>query len=167
LPIPSCLEEKFESMPPLQQETDPHSTDPFDLARFVEAQEGSFDRALSELRRGRKQTHWMWFIFPQLAGLGSSPVAQKYAIRSLDEARAYLAHPVLRGRLLQCCHALLGICGFSALDIMGYPDHLKLGSSMTLFSLAAPEQQEFKELLRRYFGGRLDQRTLELIEKPK
>jgi uncharacterized protein (DUF1810 family) len=137
--------------------------DPFDLARFVAAQEESFEVALGELRRGYKASHWMWYIFPQIAGLGSSPASVRYAINSLDEARAYLNHPVLGPRLLQCCRALLSVQGRSAEDIMGDPDDLKLRSSMTLFSLVAEDQAEFGEVLRKYFKGQRDRRTLKLL----
>ena len=112
------------------------ASDPFDLARFVSAQEGVFDVTIAELRRGQKRSHWVWFIFPQVQGLGKSLTSNKYAIRSLDEARAYLNHPVLGPRLLECCRAILSVQGKSASEIMGYPDDLKLRSSMTLFALA-------------------------------
>lgn len=138
--------------------------DPFDLTRFVAAQEHVYETALAELRRGEKRTHWMWFIFPQLTGLGTSPTAQKYAIQNLDEARAYLAHPVLGPRLLECCRAILAVDGKSASDIMGYPDDMKLKSSMTLFSLTTNSKSEFREVLAKYFGGARDERTLELLD---
>ena len=132
----------------------------FNLSRFVSAQEHIFDVALSELRRGRKESHWMWFIFPQLDGLGSSSTARKYAIRSLDEARSYLSHPILGPRLLKCCRAILSVQGKSAANIMGYPDDIKLRSSMTLFSLVAVSDSEFKEVIEKYFAGQKDPRTL-------
>ena len=137
--------------------------DTFDLVRFVYAQEFIYEVALSELRRGRKESHWMWFIFPQIDGLGSSPASKKYAIRSLDEARAYLSHPVLGPRLLECCRAILLVQGKSASDIMGYPDDLKLRSSMTLFSLVADSHTEFREVIEKYFGGEQDRRTMQLL----
>jgi len=137
--------------------------DPFNLARFVAAQEGVFEVAQAELRRGEKRSHWMWFIFPQVEGLGSSFTSKKYAIKSLDEARAYLKHPQLGLRLLDCCKAILSVHGKSASEIMGYPDDLKLGSSMTLFWLADQSHPEFREVINRYFSGHLDQRTLELL----
>ena len=137
--------------------------DLFNLSRFLSAQEHIFATALSELRRGRKQSHWMWFIFPQIDGLGSSPTAMKYAIKSLDEARAYLNHPILGPRLLDCCRALLSVSGKSVSEIMGYPDDLKLRSSMTLFSLVADSQPELRDVLKKYFGGQEDARTLELL----
>lgn len=147
-----------------RENTDP--ADPFHLSRFVAAQEQTFAAALSELRRGRKQTHWMWFIFPQLHGLGSSPTARHYAIKSLDEARAYLAHPSLGPRLLECCRAILSVDGKSAAEIMGYPDDLKLRSSMTLFAIAAPFHREFSDVLEKYFGGTPDALTRQLLNMP-
>jgi uncharacterized protein (DUF1810 family) len=147
----------------MNSQRDPQQNDVFNLDRFVIAQEHSYDIALSELRRGKKASHWMWFIFPQLVGLGTSSTARKYAIRSLDEARAYLDHPVLGPRLLECCKALLSVHGRSASDIMGYPDDLKLRSSMTLFALARPSDSEFDEVITMYFGGRQDSRTIELL----
>jgi uncharacterized protein (DUF1810 family) len=138
-------------------------SDPFDLNRFISAQEGVFDVALAELKRGQKRSHWMWFIFPQLAGLGSSSTSRKYAIKSLDEARAYLAHPDLGQRLLDCCKAILSVQRRSASEIMGYPDDLKLRSSMTLFALAEDSHPEFRQVIERYFDGQLDPRTLGLL----
>ena len=138
-------------------------SDPFNLARFVAAQEGMFEAALAELRRGRKRSHWMWFVFPQIEGLGSSSTSKKYAIRGLNEARAYLKHPVLGPRLLGCCRAILSIQGKSASEIMGYPDDLKLNSSMTLFALADDSHPEFRQVIDRYFQGQPDGRTLELL----
>ncbi len=138
--------------------------DPFNLLRFVSAQEDVFAVALSELRRGRKESHWMWFIFPQMDGLATSSTARKYAIRSLDEARAYLGHSVLGPRLLECCRAILSVHGKSASDIMGSPDDTKLKSSMTLFSLVTSTQPEFREIIWVYFGGKHDRRTLELLK---
>ena len=135
----------------------------FNLTRFVSAQEGTFDVALSELRRGRKESHWMWFIFPQIDGLGSSPTSRKYAIRSQDEARAYQNHPVLGPRLLDCCRAILSAEAKSASDIMGYPDDMKLRSSMTIFSLVAGPHSEFREVIEKYFKGQPDRRTMELV----
>ncbi len=146
--------------------TTPVSTEPepaFDFSHFLFAQEDTFETARSELKRGRKETHWMWFIFPQLDGLGSSATARRYAIRSLDEARAYLKHPVLGPRLLSCCGALLSIKGKSVSEILGSPDDTKLRSSMTLFALASDSELEFREVIERYFGGHQDQRTLELL----
>lgn len=136
--------------------------DPYDLARFVEAQDGVYDEALAELRRGRKRSHWMWFVFPQMAGLGFSSMSQRYAIRSLDEARAYLAHSVLGARLRECCAALLELQNRSAHEIFGSPDDLKLQSSATLFELVAEPDNAFSRVLDRYYSGRRDERTLQL-----
>ena len=136
------------------------SDDPYRLDRFVEAQRTSYDQALSELRRGRKTSHWMWFVFPQLAGLGSSPMAQRYAIGSLDEARAYLGHPVLGERLRTCTAAVNRVPGRSAHAIFGSPDDVKFRSSMTLFAAAAPDEPLFAEALATYFGAEPDPLTL-------
>jgi uncharacterized protein (DUF1810 family) len=135
----------------------------FDLQRFVEAQEGVFEEACAELRRGKKTGHWMWFVFPQIAGLGFSEMSRRYAIRSLEEARAYVAHPVLGPRLREVCGILNGIEGRSAYQVFGSPDDLKLRSSMTLFAKAVEEKGVFLEVLRKYFGGVEDERTLELM----
>lgn len=137
--------------------------DPYDLSRFEEAQDPAFYTALVELQEGRKETHWMWFIFPQLAGLGTSAMARKYAITGLDEARAYLAHPVLGPRLTQCCAALLEVRGKSAHEIMGSPDDMKLRSCMTLFAQIAPPGAPFQIVLDRYYGGQPDEKTLRLL----
>jgi uncharacterized protein (DUF1810 family) len=137
--------------------------DPFDLQRFVDAQQPVYGQALGELRRGRKQSHWMWFVFPQLAGLGSSPTAQRYALGSLAEAQAYLAHPVLGRRLREAAAAVNAVEGRSAHDIFGAPDDLKFRSSMTLFQAAAPDEPVFGQALGRYFGGEPDRRTLALL----
>ncbi|GAA1647123.1 DUF1810 domain-containing protein [Actinoplanes couchii] len=133
-----------------------------DLDRFVHAQEGVFDQALAELTAGRKRTHWMWFVFPQLGGLGSSVTADRYAIRDLDEARAYLAHPVLGPRLEQCATALLEHRGSSASEILGYPDDLKLRSSMTLFARAAADPGVFQQVLDLFYDGP-DPKTVHLL----
>jgi uncharacterized protein (DUF1810 family) len=133
-----------------------------DLERFVTAQAGVWDTALAELRAGRKRTHWMWFVFPQIAGLGSSPTAQRYALRGLDEARAYLAHPVLGPRLREASRAVLDVEGRSARQILGHPDDLKLRSSMTLFARAADDPAVFEAVLERYYDGP-DPRTETLL----
>jgi uncharacterized protein (DUF1810 family) len=138
-------------------------SDPYDLERFVDAQDGVYEEALSELRRGRKTGHWMWFVFPQIEGLGHSPTAQQYAISGLDEARAYVANPVLGPRLVECARVVAGTTGRSAHEIFGSPDDLKLRSSMTLFARAAPDTAEFQHVLDRYFDGELDERTLERL----
>jgi uncharacterized protein (DUF1810 family) len=133
------------------------------LERFVAAQESVYPRALAELKAGRKQSHWMWFIFPQIAGLGHSAMAQMYAIASLDEARAYLAHPLLGPRLRECCDAVLAVEGNNAHAIFGSPDDLKFRSSLTLFSQAAPDEPLFSELLRKYYDSEADPSTLEKL----
>jgi uncharacterized protein (DUF1810 family) len=130
-----------------------------DLQRFVDAQSGTYDRALAELRAGRKSSHWMWFVFPQVAGLGRSATAQHYAIRDLDEARAYLAHPVLGPRLLECARALTGLPGSDPVPVLGPVDALKLRSSMTLFAHADPDEPVFRAVLQQYFGGTEDDAT--------
>jgi uncharacterized protein (DUF1810 family) len=137
--------------------------DPHDLDRFVQAQRDSYARALAEIRAGWKRTHWMWFIFPQLDGLGSSPTAKKYAIRNLDEARAYLQHEVLGPRLVECAEAALAVPGGSARDIFGSPDDWKLRSSATLFALVSPPGSVFERLLGKYFRGEQDPKTLALL----
>ncbi len=137
--------------------------DPHHLGRFLEAQYGTIDTALAELRAGRKRSHWMWFVFPQIAGLGRSAMAQRYALASFDEARAYAAHPVLGPRLRACCEALLAVPGRSAHAILGSPDDLKLHSCLTLFAQAVPEEPLFAEALARFYGGRLDTATLERL----
>jgi len=135
-----------------------------DLNRFLEAQEGVHARALAEIRRGRKQSHWMWFVFPQLAGLGMSATSQRYAIRHLAEAKAYLAHPVLGARLLDVAEAACGVAGRSAFEIFGSPDDLKLRSCATLFARVSPPGSVFHRLLDRYFGGEPDEKTLRLLD---
>ena len=137
--------------------------DPFDLERFVDAQRGVFDVACAELRGGRKTGHWMWFIFPQIAGLGLSAMSQRYAIGSLEEARAYLRHSILGLRLREICGIVLAVEGRTALEVFGSPDDWKLRSSMTLFAHASEENAEFAAVLAKYFGGEWDQKTLELM----
>ena len=139
------------------------SGDPYRLERFVEAQDGVHARALNELRAGRKASHWMWFVFPQVAGLGSSPTSQRYAIRSREEACAYLDHPVLGPRLLECARAVLSHPDRTAREIMGSPDDAKLRSSMTLFALAADSEPVFQQVLDTFFGGERDQRTVAFL----
>jgi uncharacterized protein (DUF1810 family) len=124
--------------------------DPYNLQRFVEAQEAVYARVVEELRTGRKRTHWMWFIFPQLRGLGASPISVRYAISSLEEAQAYLQHPILGARLLECTALVNSIEGRSIDDIFGYPDNLKFHSCMTLFARAAPDNPAFQRALQRY-----------------
>jgi uncharacterized protein (DUF1810 family) len=135
--------------------------DPFNLERFVSAQAPVFEAVLSELAGGRKRSHWMWFVFPQLRGLGTSGMAQLYGIASIGEARAYLAHPLLGPRLRECCALMLQAQG-SAYDILGSPDDLKFRSCVTLFALAAPQERMFRELVDKYYGGVPDERTVAL-----
>jgi uncharacterized protein (DUF1810 family) len=137
----------------------------YDLQRFVKAQAGIYPVALAEIRAGHKRSHWMWYVFPQLAGLGSSPAAQAYAIQSLQEARAYLAHPVLGPRLVECVQAANAVKGRSAGEIFGYPDELKFRSSLTLFLLAAAGDAKapFQRALDRYFEGKGDQATVQTL----
>ncbi|WP_193164754.1 DUF1810 domain-containing protein [Microbulbifer hainanensis] len=138
--------------------------DPFDLERFEKAQRDVYADALAELTDGQKRSHWMWFIFPQIAGLGHSAMAQRYAINSLEEAKAYLEHPVLGERLQECCQQLMQLEGRSAHDIFGSPDDMKLRSSLTLFAAAEPRNCIFEQLLGRYYRGQADTRTLEILQ---
>jgi uncharacterized protein (DUF1810 family) len=137
--------------------------DPFDLDRFVQAQADDYERALAEIAAGRKLSHWMWYIFPQLVGLGTSHLANRYAVRSLDEARAYLAHPLLGPRLTACAEAAVSVEGKTANDIFGFPDDLKLRSSATLFALVSPPGSAFERVLAKFYRGQWDERTLELL----
>lgn len=134
--------------------------DEFNLARFVQAQEPVYARALAELQAGHKRSHWMWFVFPQIQGLGSSEMAQRYAIASGDEAAAYLAHPVLGRRLRECAAIVAALDGRSARDIFGHPDDLKFRSSMTLFADVAPDEAVFQTCIDKYFDGEADPETL-------
>lgn len=138
--------------------------DPCDLQRFVEAQAGSYPRALGELARGRKTSHWMWYVFPQLAGLGRSDMSRRYAIASIDEARAYLAHPLLGARLRECVATLQDLVGTTAEAVFGSVDAEKLHSSLTLFHVAEPAERLFAAALDRWFGGRPDPRTIALLD---
>ncbi|OWK36252.1 DUF1810 domain-containing protein [Fimbriiglobus ruber] len=140
--------------------------DPHDLNRFLQAQEGDYEQALAEIKRGHKRSHWMWYIFPQYDGLGFSSTSKHYAIKSLAEADEYLKHPVLGPRLLACCEAALGVEGSSALQIFGSPDDMKLKSCATLFAHVSPPGSVFDRLLEKYFQGERDDRTLSLIGKP-
>jgi uncharacterized protein (DUF1810 family) len=133
------------------------------LQRFVAAQAENYELALGELRRGRKESHWIWYIFPQVAGLGHSSMAEKYAIQSQDEAVAYLNHPVLGARLRECSEALLQHRGESIEDIMGYPDDLKLRSSMTLFATISPAESVFHKVLEAFYAGEMDDRTVAFL----
>jgi uncharacterized protein (DUF1810 family) len=134
-------------------------SDPYDLRRFVDAQANTYDQALAELRAGAKRTHWMWFVFPQIAGLGRSGMAQRFALADLDEARAYLDHPVLGRRLVQCARSLTALDTDDPVQVMGSIDAQKLRSSMTLFAHADPDQPVFREVLEHYFGGAEDEAT--------
>jgi uncharacterized protein (DUF1810 family) len=137
--------------------------DPFDLDRFVRAQASDYERALAEIHAGHKRSHWMWYVFPQFAGLGQSPTSQHFAITSLDEARAYLAHPILGPRLAECAGALLSVHDRTAHQIFGSPDDLKLKSSATLFALVSPDGSVFHRVLEKYFGGHADEQTITLV----
>lgn len=138
-------------------------TDDYNLHRFLTAQEPVYNTVLAELRAGRKSSHWIWFIFPQIAGLGHSSMAQQFAITSLDEAKAYLQHLVLGPRLQECTQLVLNVEGRSAEETFGYPDYLKFRSCMTLFMAATPDNTLFKAALDKYFDGQPDQRTLDVL----
>ena len=138
---------------------------PYDLSRFHKAQKGTYETALAEIRAGRKRSHWIWYIFPQIQGLGYSSTAQYYAIEDLNEAKAYLTDPVLRERLLEISNALLALDSCDPSEVMGYPDDLKLRSCMTLFREADPDCGTFQAVLDKYFGGQPDRRTLEILRK--
>ena len=143
--------------------SDPHR-DPHSLSRFLEAQEDSYERALHEIVSGHKRSHWMWYIFPQLDGLAQSPTSKHYAIKSIEEARAYLGHAVLGPRLLECAEAVVRVEGRSARDIFGSPDDMKLRSCATLFAQVSPVGSVFERLLSKYFQGERDSKTLSLLE---
>ncbi|MFC3608186.1 DUF1810 domain-containing protein [Stutzerimonas tarimensis] len=136
-----------------------------DLQRFVQAQRDTYRNALAELNDGGKRSHWMWFVFPQLAGLGHSEMAHRYAIAGLDEARAYLAHPILGPRLEEATRTVLQWSGRSAQQLFGSPDDIKLRSCMTLFAVAAPDQPIFREVLDSFFAGKPDQQTLSRLRQ--
>jgi uncharacterized protein (DUF1810 family) len=137
--------------------------DPHDLNRFVQAQEHDYERALSEVKSGRKRSHWMWYIFPQFDGLGFSPTSRRYSIKSIAEAKAYLCHPVLGPRLTACAEAALSVEGRSAHEIFGSPDDMKLRSCATLFANVSPAGSVFDRLLEKYFQGERDRETLRLL----
>jgi uncharacterized protein (DUF1810 family) len=138
--------------------------DPYDLNRFVQAQKQDYAIALDELTQGKKYSHWMWYIFPQIEGLGHSHIAQKYAIRNAEEARAYLAHPILGTRLIECCEVLLNLdSSYTASEIFGFPDDLKLKSSMTLFASISKSGSVFQQIIENYFDGEFDSKTIYLI----
>jgi uncharacterized protein (DUF1810 family) len=138
-------------------------SDPYDLQRFVDAQEAVYDTVLAQLRAGRKRSHWMWFIFPQLRALGRSPTAQHYGISGLDEGRAYLAHALLGPRLRECSQLVAAVADRSAEEVLGWPDNLKLRSSMTLFMHCSDDAADFVAVLDRYYGGEEDLATVELL----
>ena len=144
--------------------TDGLSASP-ELERFVAAQDGVYEAALAEIRAGRKRSHWMWFVFPQIDGLGFSATSKHFAIRSRAEAEAYVAHPVLGARLIECAQTLLSLDRTSAEEIFGEVDALKLRSSATLFAAVTPEGSPFHRILERYFGGAQDERTLQLLQR--
>jgi uncharacterized protein (DUF1810 family) len=141
------------------------SSDPYDLDRFVRAQRGVYEQALAELIAGRKRSHWMWFIFPQVAGLGSSLMSERYAIGSAAEAESYLVHPLLGPRLIRCVEAMLAIKVRSAHDILGYPDDLKFHSSLTLFAAVSDSGSPFQRALDRFFEGAQDEKTLSRLDR--
>lgn len=148
-------------------ETMEASLNAFDLERFLSAQDGIIDTALAELRQGRKRSHWMWFVFPQIEGLGTSAMSRTYALGSLDEARAYLAHPLLGKRLEDCTGAVLAIEGKTLNDIFGSPDDIKFQSSMTLFAVASGGKDGlFQHALDRLCAGKADARTLDILDRP-
>jgi uncharacterized protein (DUF1810 family) len=141
------------------------ANDPHDLNRFVQAQEGVYERALAEIKSGRKRSHWMWYIFPQFDGLGFSPTAQLYAIKSVAEAEAYLSHPVLGPRLKECAEAVLSTQGRTAHEVFGSPDDMKLRSCATLFARVSPPGSVFARLLDKYYQGEPDDKTLALLQR--
>lgn len=149
----------------MNKEDSPGHDDPYDLGRFTQAHEGVYEYALAELRSGRKRTHWMWYIFPQIDGLGQSATAQYYAIKSAEEAREYLRHPVLGARVLECAKAVLGVQGRSVTEIFGFPDDVKLRSSMTLFASVSEPDSVFVRVLDKFFQGHRDDRTIALLEQ--
>jgi uncharacterized protein (DUF1810 family) len=137
--------------------------DPFDLQRFLDAQAPVYERVVAELRHGQKQSHWMWFVFPQIKGLGSSAMARRFAISSRAEAEAYLDHPLLGPRLRECTRLVVAVQGRTIDAILGYPDDLKFRSSMTLFASVAPDENDFVEALDKFYGGAMDRATLERL----
>jgi uncharacterized protein (DUF1810 family) len=141
--------------------------DTFNLSRFTSAQEGIYNRVLAELKNGEKRTHWMWFIFPQIDGLGFSSTSKYYAVKSIEEARQYLDHPVLGKRLMECAETVLAVEGRSVSEIFGYPDDMKLKSCMTLFASVPHSHPVFAGVLDKYFHGERDMKTLRLLEQLK
>lgn len=139
----------------------------YDLTRFIDAQERDYEKALAEIRAGHKRSHWIWYIFPQIRGLGFSNTAEYYAIKDLEEAKAYMAEPTLRNHLIEISNALLDIASNDPTEVMGYPDDLKLRSSMTLFLKAAPELDIFQRVLDKFFDGIPDEKTLQILTRQK
>ncbi len=144
-----------------------NGADQFDLQRFVDAQDRGYDGVLGELRSGKKRSHWIWFVFPQLRGLGRSPTAVRYGISSLEEARAYLEHDVLGPRLRECARLVAQIDGRSADEIFGWPDNLKVASSMTLFARATDDDADFRAVLAKFYNGEDDPATIELLSQER
>jgi uncharacterized protein (DUF1810 family) len=140
------------------------SRDLYDLNRFVEAQEEDYAQALAEIKNGQKHTHWMWYIFPQIAGLAFSSTSRRYAIKNADEAKAYLEHPILGPRLIECAEAVLGVEGKSSLQVFGSPDDLKLRSCVTLFEHVSPPGSAFERVLKKYYPDGRDDKTLRLLD---
>jgi uncharacterized protein (DUF1810 family) len=149
------------AMTPFSENPDPH-----ELHRFLAAQEEDYATALAELRAGRKRSHWMWYVFPQYAGLGYSATSQLFAIKSVAEAEAYLRHPVLGHRLVECCETVMRINGSSAMEVFGSPDDMKLRSCATLFAAVAPAGSIFQKVLDKFFAGQRDDRTVQLMDRP-
>lgn len=155
---------RFGNTPVPKQANTPDCLDPFDLQRFVTAQQDNYDAAIREIRQGRKRSHWMWYVFPQLRGLGSSSTSAFYSIKSLDEARQYLQHPLLGKRLRECASALLSIADRSPTEIFGSPDDMKLHSSMTLFAaITDAGDSPFQQVLNKFFHGQTDSRSESIL----
>ena len=149
---------------PIKQNNEENTTG-FDLARFIEAQEKVYTQVIAELGKGEKRSHWMWFIFPQVDGLGTSATAKKYAIKSVEEAKAYAQHPLLGQRLLECCYLLLATQDKTATEILGTPDDHKLQSCMTLFAKLIPEESVYVTVLVKFYGGKIDPRTIIILKE--
>jgi uncharacterized protein (DUF1810 family) len=146
--------------------SNPRDTDdPFELSRFLDAQDGEYSGILAEIQSGRKRSHWMWYVFPQIDGLAFSSTSQRFAIKSIDEAQAYLKHPILGARLLECAKAVVEIEGRSVAEIFGSPDDLKLRSSATLFAAVSEAGSVFERILEKYYHGERDERTVERLQK--
>ena len=139
--------------------------DKYDLQRFIKEQQRTYSTAYVELSQGRKQSHWMWWIFPQIVGLGMTATSHKYSIKSMDEAKAFLSHPYLGKNIREISNVLLGLDANDANRVMGYPDDLKLRSSMTLFAEAAPDEKVFQKVLDKFYGGKKDERTLTILKE--